>query len=320
MVDRPNKPTALATTPGLPPQPQVNFSPDNARVSASLPTGESVSVLLYGATVISWKDRAGGEKLWVSDAAKLDGSKAVRGGIPLVFPVFGTAPDHAATSKLPQHGFARNSRWEFLGKSTSESSGPSDASVKLDFGLSSATLDDKTKALWPYGFNLIYSVTLSQDGLGTSIVITNDGSEAFEAQVLLHTYLRVKDITKIEVTGLENSAYVDKVDAAKAKTQSGGITITGETDRVYTPATDPTVPVVVREKGSEDEEGIFTVVRDGLKDVVVWNPWVDKAAGMADFEPNDGYKNMLCVEAGSVRGWQKLEPGEAFEGGQTIEY
>lgn len=247
MVDRPNKPTALATTPGLPPQPQVNFSPDNARVSASLPTGESVSVLLYGATVISWKDRAGGEKLWVSDAAKLDGSKAVRGGIPLVFPVsfpfiiiiylilflinlqscssprqkkkrgsknceeekkntrianvfvcvlpwqvFGTAPDHAATSKLPQHGFARNSRWEFLGKSTSESSGPSDASVKLDFGLSSATLDDKTKALWPYGFNLIYSVTLSQDGLGTSIVITNDGSEAFEAQVLLHTYLRVK--------------------------------------------------------------------------------------------------------------------------------
>ncbi|EMR71987.1 hypothetical protein MGN70_006399 [Eutypa lata] len=320
MVDRPNKPTALATTPGLPPQPQVNFSPDNARVSASLPTGESVSVLLYGATVISWKDRAGGEKLWVSDAAKLDGSKAVRGGIPLVFPVFGTAPDHAATSKLPQHGFARNSRWEFLGKSTSESSGPSDASVKLDFGLSSATLDDKTKALWPYGFNLIYSVTLSQDGLGTSIVITNDGSEAFEAQVLLHTYLRVKDITKIEVTGLENSAYVDKVDAAKAKTQSGGIAITGETDRVYTPATDPTVPVVVREKGSEDEEGIFTVVRDGLKDVVVWNPWVDKAAGMADFEPNDGYKNMLCVEAGSVRGWQKLEPGEAFEGGQTIEY
>ncbi len=87
MVDRPNKPTALATTPGLPPQPQVNFSPDNSRVSASLPTGESVDILLYGATVISWKDRAGNEKLWLSDAAKLDGSKAVRGGIPLVFPV-----------------------------------------------------------------------------------------------------------------------------------------------------------------------------------------------------------------------------------------
>lgn len=87
MVDRPNKPAALATTPGLPPQPQVNISHANSRVSAVLPTGESVEVLLFGATVISWKDRAGNEKLWLSDAAKLDGSKAVRGGIPLVFPV-----------------------------------------------------------------------------------------------------------------------------------------------------------------------------------------------------------------------------------------
>lgn len=86
-MDRPNKPSALATTPGLPPQPQVDISTDNARVSASLPTGEAVDVLLHGATVISWRDRAGNEKLWLSDAAKLDGSKAVRGGIPLVFPV-----------------------------------------------------------------------------------------------------------------------------------------------------------------------------------------------------------------------------------------
>ena len=87
MVDRPNKPSALATTPGLPPQPQVDISTDQGRVSARLPTGEAVDVLLHGATVISWRDRAGNEKLWLSDAAKLDGSKAVRGGIPIVFPV-----------------------------------------------------------------------------------------------------------------------------------------------------------------------------------------------------------------------------------------
>ncbi|KXJ86253.1 galactose mutarotase-like domain-containing protein, partial [Microdochium bolleyi] len=314
MVDRPNKPMALATTPGLPPQPQVNISHDNGRVSASLPTGESVEILLYGATVISWKDRAGNEKLWLSEGAKLDGSKAVRGGIPLVFPVFGQAPDHAATSKLPQHGLARTSRWELLGKSTSESTGLSDSSVKLDFGLSSASLDDETKKLWPYTFSMIYSVTLSQEGLATSIVITNDGEEAFESQVLLHTYLRIRDINAISVTGLEDSPYLDKVDGAKTKTQSSAITITEETDRVYTPSTEPSQPVVVSAGG----EQLFTVVRDGLRDVVVWNPWVDKANSIGDFEPKDGYKNMLCIEAGSVRGWTKLEPGEAFEGGQMI--
>ncbi len=87
MVDRRNKPSALASTPGLPPQAQVTFSHDNSRVSAVLPTGESVEVLLHGATVISWKGGNGDEKLWLSEAAKLDGTKAVRGGIPLVFPV-----------------------------------------------------------------------------------------------------------------------------------------------------------------------------------------------------------------------------------------
>ncbi|KAI2604609.1 galactose mutarotase-like protein [Hypoxylon sp. NC1633] len=314
MVDRRNKPMALATTPGLPPQPQVNFSHNNSRVTAVLPTGESVEVLLYGATVISWKTRFGSEKLWLSDAAKLDGSKAVRGGIPLVFPVFGTAPDHPATSKLPQHGFARNSRWEFLGKSSSESAGLSDSSVKLDFGLSSNTLADDVQALWPHTFSVIYSVTLTPENLSTSIVVTNDGSQPIEFQVLMHTYLRVDDISKVQITGLEESEYVDKVDAAKAKTQSGAITITGETDRVYTPAKGPSSPVVV----AEDGETVFSVVRDNLKDVVVWNPWTDKAAGMGDFEPKDGFQNMLCVEAGSVKGWVTLDPSDAFEGAQTI--
>ncbi|KAI2467077.1 galactose mutarotase-like protein [Annulohypoxylon bovei var. microspora] len=314
MVDRRNKPSALATTPGLPPQPQVNFSHGNSRVTAVLPAGESVEVLLYGATVISWKNRFGIEKLWVSDAAKLDGSKAVRGGIPLVFPVFGTAPDHAATSKLPQHGFARNSRWEFLGKSSSESASPSDISVKLDFGLSSATLEDQVKSLWPFTFSIIYSVTLTPENLSTSIVVTNDGNQPFEFQTLMHTYLRVEDISKIQVTGLEESDYVDKVDAAKEKKQSGAVTIAGEVDRVYTPAKGPSSPVVV----SEDGEAVFSIVRDNLKDVVVWNPWTDKAAGMGDFEPKDGFKNMICIEAGSVNGWITLDPSDAFEGAQTI--
>lgn len=96
------------------------------------------------------------------------------------------APDHDATKSLPQHGFARNSRWEFLGKSTSEGS-----NVKLDFGLSSETLDEASKKAWPYKFGLIYSVTLEKDALTTTLVVTNDGDEPFEFQTLLHTYFRV---------------------------------------------------------------------------------------------------------------------------------
>lgn len=86
-MDRPNKPSLLPKTPGPVPQAQVNISHSNSRVSAVLPTGESIEILLYGATIISWKDGKGQEKLWLSEAAKLDGTKAVRGGVPVVFPV-----------------------------------------------------------------------------------------------------------------------------------------------------------------------------------------------------------------------------------------
>lgn len=83
-----SKPSALTVeSPGLPPQAQVNITHSNARISAVLPTGESVEILLYGATIVSWKNAAGEEKLWLSTAAKTDGTKAVRGGVPLVFPV-----------------------------------------------------------------------------------------------------------------------------------------------------------------------------------------------------------------------------------------
>lgn len=69
---------------------------------------------------------------------------------------------------------------------------------------------------------------------------------------------------------------------------------------------------------NEGGQTAFSVVRDNLNDVVVWNPWTDKAAGMGDFAPKDGFKHMVCVEAGSVSAWQTLEPGDAFEGAQTI--
>ena len=82
-MDRPNKPSAISPSVGGP-QPSVHV--EKGRVYASLPTGDSIEVLLFGAGVLSWKSN-GRENLFVSDAATLDGSKPVRGGIPIVFPV-----------------------------------------------------------------------------------------------------------------------------------------------------------------------------------------------------------------------------------------
>ncbi|PFH56596.1 hypothetical protein XA68_16267 [Ophiocordyceps unilateralis] len=320
MVDRPNKPSALASTPGLPPQASFSILDDGSRVAARLPSGESVEVLLFGATILSWKDATGNEKLWLSEGSKLDGSRAVRGGVPIVFPLFGPpVASHEATCKLSQHGFARSTRWEFLGKSTIEgdpnSGSTPRSSLKLDFGLSHENLDDATRALWPYEFGLLYCVTLERESLNTTLVVTNHGEKPFEFQTLIHTYFRVDDISTVQVTGLEDSPYMDKTDGGKDKKQpSAPVTFSAEVDGVFTPAKGPKNPVVISEKGMQR----FRIVRDNLDQIVVWNPWVEKAEGMTDFAPKSGYKNMVCVEAGNVRGWQKLEQGDVFEGAQTI--
>jgi len=43
----------------------------------------------------------------------------------------------------------------------------------------------------------------------------------------------------------------------------------------------------------------------------VWNPWAEKAKGMADFD-DDGYQQMICIEPGLVSGFHTLSPGQAF--------
>ncbi|MCJ1314306.1 hypothetical protein MMC25_007986 [Agyrium rufum] len=317
MVDRGRKPSAIPVSP-LAPTPQVSMSDDNSRVIATLPSGDRAEILLYGATIISWRGGNGKENLFLSEKAVLDGSKPVRGGVPLVFPVFGPPPPNHATSSLPQHGFARNTKWEYLGKTSSESSSTSssgDSSVKLDFGLSDPMLDAKTKAAWDHKFNVTYSITLSPGQLGTSMLVRNTAETAWEFKVLFHTYFKINDITKTQVTGLESTPYIDKVapsaGATKGAAQSA-ISFSSETDRVYAKTDGSTNRI------EENGEATLEIVRDGLGDVVVWNPWSEKAAGMSDFAPKDGWKEMICVEAGSVSGWIALESGDTWEGGQTM--
>ncbi|KAJ5632497.1 hypothetical protein N7490_008836 [Penicillium lividum] len=307
---RSNKPSAIGLGTTLP---QSTVSINDNVVEASLPSGESVAIHLYGATVTSWKAH-GQEQLFLSEKAHLDGSKPIRGGIPLVFPVFGPPPQNHPTSTLPQHGFARNSNWEYLGKSAESADSIGEQAVKLDFGLSHTMLSEEFRKAWPYGFGLVYSVTLTKTSLQTQLQVRNEGTQNFQFQVLMHTYLKIADISAIRVKNLESKTYVDKTRNATSHTEtSPALAITGETDRVYQDL-DPAVPIIV----STDDQPLFSITREALADVVVWNPWIEKAKGMADFGPDEAYKNMICVEAGSVSGWQTLEVGDSWEGGQTI--
>lgn len=213
--------------------------------------------------------------------------------------------------------------------------------MKLDFGLSHTMLENIPSKWQSYQFGITYSVTLNREDLETSFAIRNTGPTEWDFQTLFHTYLAVdvslqscrymtgsyglevrvwheadktpQDISQVTVSGLESAAYKDKTQGGKTVNgESEAITISGEVDRAY--SSDPGQPIVV----SESKKPKYEITRDLLSDVVVWNPWVEKAKSMPDFGPEDGYKKMICVETGSVAAWNTLEAGDTWEGGQRI--
>lgn len=123
-----------------------------------------------------------------------------------------------------------------------------------------------------------------------------------------------QDITQIGITGLGSTTYIDKVlDAGEHTESNTNLKIAGEVDRVYKSIKQDTTSII-----TSDGKPRLDVTRDNISDTVIWNPWIAKTKAMADLRPEDAYKYFVCVEVGSVDGWQKLEPGETFEGGQIL--
>lgn len=269
----------------------------------------SVTILKYGATVISWIHK-GEEKLWLSEGAKLDGSKPVRGGIPLVFPIFGKCKDASHdTEPLPQHGFVRNSTWQFLGQVTENP-------VAIQFGLGPEDVDPALYKLWGKGrhdFTLVLTVTLSDDSLTTEIEVENTGASTFEFNWLFHTYYKVEDVTDALVTNLLDSNCYDQLLAATYKEKAPMLSFHEEFDRIYKKVGEEKHIQVV-DKGKV----LIDLERKNLPDAVVWNPWIEKSKSMADFAPKLGYMNMLCIEPGHVADFIKLARGEKWIAAQKI--
>ncbi|KAI9245310.1 P-loop containing nucleoside triphosphate hydrolase protein [Sporodiniella umbellata] len=236
-----------------------------------------------------------------SSKAKRDGSKAIRGGIPICFPIFGTKD----TIDLPQHGFARNTYWKELELESDDNQ----TTVQLE--LKEAHISLEARKAWPHSFHLVYTVTLTAKTLKTHLNLKNESQEAFEFNTLLHTYFRVPESTNSQVQGLISSEYIDKVNGGDNNVEKNDkVTISQEVDRVYKNVQDK----LLLEVGDGTSIGIE---KKNLKDTVVWNPWIEKAKSMADFGDEE-YKNMICVEAGSVAEWVKLPAGQSWVAGQDL--
>jgi glucose-6-phosphate 1-epimerase len=194
----------------------------------------------------------------------------------------------------PQHGFARTATWHLDGV---ESAGSKSLTMTL-----SLMDGDVGSAIWPELFRAIYTVTFAQT-LSLRLAVQNRARRhriVFEEA--LHTYFAISDISDIAISGLAGATYIDKTDAARRKPQTTDIvTITAETDRVYL---DTPGRCVIEDHGWRRR---VVIEKDGAASTVVWNPWAEKAAAMADLG-DPAWRGMVCVEAGNIADNEVLLP------------
>ncbi|CAG9796362.1 unnamed protein product, partial [Diatraea saccharalis] len=258
------------------------------------------TVNLFGATVVSWRVN-NQEQLFVSKQAVFDGKRAIRGGIPFVFPQFGQ------WAFGPQHGFARVARWHVEKMPERLPSGD----VEAVFSLMD---DDFTRSMWHFQFRLTYRLILREKELHFNIGVYNPSKElTFSCQLLLHTYFKVPDVRRCQITGMHGCMFIDKTrEGAVYQETREVVTINEWTDRVYQ---------------NTMQEHIITNVVSGRKmriqkynfpDTVIWNPWAEYAKEIPDFG-DDEFPNMVCVEAGRVAAPIVLLPGTAFEASQILQ-
>ncbi|XP_058772974.1 putative glucose-6-phosphate 1-epimerase [Vicia villosa] len=263
------------------------------------PRGASATVSLHGGQVLSWKTERGEELLFSSTKAIFSPPKPVRGGIPICFPQFGNR------GTLEQHGFARNKLW-VIDQNPPPLSVDSNGKVCIDLLLKPSEDDMK---IWPHSFEFRLKVCLAADGrLNLISRIRNVNGKPFSFSFAFHTYLSISDISEVRLEGLETLDYLDNLYQKERFTEQGdALTFESEVDRVYLDSSNM-VAVLDHEK-----KRTFVIRKEGLPDVVVWNPWEKKSKAIADFGDEE-YKHMLCVDGAAVGNPITLKPGEEWTG------
>lgn len=258
--------------------------------------GASALVAHHGAHVLSWIPARRGERLYLSERSTFAPGQAIRGGIPVIFPQFAT------TGPLPRHGFARTLPWN-----------PIERHVASDHVRAVWRLEASPATLthWPARFAAEVTVLVGGDRLDVELAVENTGDTAFDFTTALHTYCRVEDVELAVLHGLADAPYRDHADGNRARTDTApALQVAGEVDRLYPDA--PAAQTLVTGAGR------LAIEREGFPDVVVWNPWESKCAALSDMPP-DGFRRMLCVEAGAIHRPVTLAPGGEWHARQSLD-
>lgn len=242
----------------------------------------TASISLHGGQVLTWHPKHQQHPvLWLSEKAVYAHGKAIRGGVPICWPWFGS---HPTNPQLPGHGYARISPWNISSTQLLD-----DGAVQIILTMQDSEL---SQSLWAQPVQLTVCITVGTE-LSIELTTTNLGDQDIVFTEGLHTYFKISDVRNIRVMGLENSEYVDLVRDNVRSKQAGPITFDSELGRIFT---NNTATCVI-----EDHEfkRRISIDKSGSLSTAVWNPWAETASKMPDLG-EDGWRDMVCVESANA--------------------
>lgn len=285
-------------------QPHVQFAKDEngleyIEVNNRLATAK---IALQGAHIMRWQPKT--QKypvLWQSSNARFVKGRSIRGGIPLCWPWFGA---HPTDSALCTHGFARVIPWELIDADTTNS-----GATRLVLQMVE-TAEARRQLSYPYALTI--TITIGET-LRVELATTNKANHPFTIGEAFHTYFHISDIEQINIAGLEDTLYSDKVFNYERRVQNNAIKFNGEFDRVYLGTNSD---CIIEDAGLNRQ---IRISKSHSQSTVVWNPWADKAAEMGDMGAPNEWRSMICVEtANALENVVVISPSKTHV--MTVEY
>ncbi len=156
-----------------------------------------------GGIILLWKIQ-GQDILYLDEERFKNPEMSIRGGVPILFPICGNLPDNTYTYQnktytLKQHGFARDLPWEVTKQGT-------DSCASLTVTLKS---NDKTRAVYPFEFQLDFTYELKGNSLIIRQRYTNQSDQKMPFSFGFHPYYFVPNKSQV-VFDIPSSEYQDQ--------------------------------------------------------------------------------------------------------------
>lgn len=257
--------------------------------------GSSMQVFLSGAHVHSLRCPTGEQLLYMSPEG-IESGKALRGGIPIIYPQFGK------DGNLDLHGFARTSLWNVVATKNHLNQ-----DLEIVFELKFSDLVDSHRKKFPHECDLRLKMILSAGQLTQHLEITP--KQDLEVGLGFHTYFRVQDINHTVLGGLpENSLDLNN----REKTLSSPVrpNLGFETARLYPNHGGLTL------LGDKARKIILSVAQKGLDDLVIWHAGSREIPGF----PMEDRARTICIEPAAVINKAKLTAGTKYTASQSIKF